>query len=76
MPKRKLQHYLSRNPVAPELKQHNIAEAYINYIFTNAIPPTISKSQLIEATTNDPTLISLKQRFNERTARSEINIRI
>jgi len=55
--------YLSRNPVTTELMNHNITEDYINYIFTNAIPIAISKVELINATSADPTLISLKHRL-------------
>ena len=52
--------YLSRNPVATPTQQHNIAEAYINYIFTNAIPASISTTELQNATLHDPTLSAVK----------------
>ena len=55
--------YLFRNPVTRELWSHNIAEQYIDYIFTNAIPRSISPSELIKATSNDKVLSSLKPRL-------------
>ena len=55
--------YLFRNPVTRELLSHNIAEQYIDYIFTNAIPRSISPSELIKATSNDKVLSSLKPRL-------------
>ncbi len=44
-------------------QQPNIAEEYIDYIFTNPIPKAISIIELTSATANDPILISLKHRF-------------
>jgi hypothetical protein len=55
--------YLSRQPVFTHDTHKGDVEEYVNYLFTAAIPKSISHEEVIQATTNDEILQELIRRI-------------
>ena len=63
--------FLSRHPT-PRTKQHtNIADTYVNFIATTAVPPALPLSEVGEATSNDE-LLCLVQWSNNQLNRFKL----
>ncbi len=56
--------YLSRNPVLSEQDAHDMAEHYINYLMSEAIPPAISQELLEIETLKDECLQAVIRRIS------------
>ena len=56
--------YLSRNPVLGEQDAHDMAEHYINYLMSEAIPTAISQELLEIETSKDECLQAVIRRIN------------
>jgi hypothetical protein len=56
--------YLSRNPVLSEQDAHDMAEHYINYLMSEAIPPAISQELLEIETSKDECLQAVIRRIS------------
>ena len=52
--------FLSRHPTEGRKSKHNIAEEYINFVTTAAVPHKMNVEEIIQATENDEALIALK----------------
>ena len=51
---------LSRHPTESRKSKHNIAEEYINFVITAAVPHKMNVEEIIQATDKDEALIALK----------------
>ena len=52
--------FLSRHPTESRKSKHNIAEEYINFVITAAVPHKMNVEEIIQATDKDEALIALK----------------
>ena len=52
--------FLSRHPTEGRKSKHNIAEEYINFVTTAAVPHKMNVEEIIQATEKDEALIALK----------------
>ena len=53
--------FLSRHPTESRKSKHNIAEEYINFVITAAVPHKMNVEEIIQATDKDEALIALKK---------------
>ena len=55
--------YLSRHPLSLKSRpiHENIAEEYINFVATHAVPAALSEEDVLRATLDDPTLDAVKK---------------
>ncbi|XP_046328438.2 uncharacterized protein K02A2.6-like [Haliotis rufescens] len=68
--------YLSRHPVqiCASHREEKIAEEYINYVVTTAIPKTMTTDYVAKATRNDPVLQAVIQALNTGNWKSSNNV--
>ena len=52
--------FLSRHPTEGRKSKHNIAEEYINFVITAAVPHKMNVEEIIQATEKDEAVIALK----------------